>query len=453
MDVDGHKTSVSQLLPHSNGLLSWSSCGRYLAIAKDTRLSIRDADFGMSVVQVFTCVDMISSVQWAPHTNGDGTEMQLVLCAMYKRALVQVFSILDPSWQCKIAEGICGLIGAKWTPDTQHIITISDFRIHATVWSLVDTSKYVIRQPKLGNDGFTFSPDGMFLAVAERSECKDMIGIYNVDTWEMVSHFDVASYDLVEITWTMDGRAIFIRDTHLEYRFLLYSPDGTLLQTYEAYQNALGIKTVSWSPTGQLVAIGSYDEKVRVLSNLHWKTIAELEHPVTISSTKGQSSPVYINFPQMVFEEVQKNKNELVFLPTTLPNNVTVVNPDPLKELPRLGVGSIAWSFDAKILATRNDNMPRNIWLWKTETMELHAIIVLTKPVKSFRWSPNQNTLAFSSANNRVCLWSDSGITWIEVADAAFSILGLRWHPKNGNHLIAMSKSDFCCLQFSTQIN
>ena len=90
-------TNVSQLLPHSAGLLSWSSCGRYLAIAKDTRLNIRDATLNMAVIQVYTCVDIISSVQWAP-SDADG--LHLVLCAMYKRALVQVFSVTDPTWQC-----------------------------------------------------------------------------------------------------------------------------------------------------------------------------------------------------------------------------------------------------------------------------------------------------------------------------------------------------------------
>ncbi|EQC39534.1 hypothetical protein SDRG_02972 [Saprolegnia diclina VS20] len=435
-------TNVSQLLPHSAGLLSWSSCGRYLGIAKDTRLSIRDATLNMAVVQVYTCVDLISSVQWAPSDSSDG--LHLVLCAMYKRALVQVFSVTDPTWQCKIAEGICGLIGAKWTPDTRHIITISDFRIHATVWSLVDASKYVIRQPKLGTDGLTFSPDGAYLAVAERADCKDMLGIYNVGSWEMVSHFDVASYDLVEVQWTSDGRAICIRDTFLEYRLLFYAPDGSLLQSYEAYQHALGVKSLAWSPTGQFLAVGSYDERVRILSHMHYKPVAELEHPSSIAASRARSDPV------MVYEEVAPGRasKSLVFQAAALPHVVTTVQPDPLKESPRLGVGAMTWSHDATLLATRNDNMPHHIWIWTTQTMELHTVLVLTKPVKTFRWSPNACTLAFACANNRVCLWSSAGVTWIEVADEALAILSLRWHPTDGRHLLALGKSDFCCLYF-----
>lgn len=48
-----------------------------------------------------------------------------------------------------------------------------------------------------------------------------------------------------------------------QYKVLLYSLDGRLLSTYQAYQWSLGIKSVAWSPSSQFLAIGSYDEKVR----------------------------------------------------------------------------------------------------------------------------------------------------------------------------------------------
>jgi hypothetical protein len=82
---------------------------------------------------------------------------------------------------------------------------VSDFQLHATVWSLRDCSKYIIRHPKLGSEGFSFTSDGNFLAVAERTDCKDAVGIYNCDSWELVSHFQVDSYDLTEILWSPDN--------------------------------------------------------------------------------------------------------------------------------------------------------------------------------------------------------------------------------------------------------
>lgn len=43
----------------------------------------------------------------------------------------------------------------------------------------------------------------------------------------------------------------------------MYTPDGRNVGRYAAYEDALGVKTVAWSPTGKLLAIGSYDQKVR----------------------------------------------------------------------------------------------------------------------------------------------------------------------------------------------
>ena len=38
--------------------------------------------------------------------------------------------------------------------------------------------------------------------------------------------------------------------------------DGRCLSKYSAYEFALGIKSVCWSPSSQFLAIGSFDEKV-----------------------------------------------------------------------------------------------------------------------------------------------------------------------------------------------
>ena len=45
------------------------------------------------------------------------------------------------------------------------------------------------------------------------------------------------------------------------------------------------------------------------------------------------------------------------------------------KEMPKIGVGVVAWSHDAAYMATKNDSMPYHIWIWKTDSMELCALL------------------------------------------------------------------------------
>lgn len=65
---------------------------------------------------------------------------------------------------------------------------------------------------------------------------------------------------------------------------LIYSPDGRCLYKYQAYESGLGVKSVSWSPCGQFLAVGSYDQMLRVLNHLTWKTFAEFMHLSTVRS-------------------------------------------------------------------------------------------------------------------------------------------------------------------------
>lgn len=93
---------LSALYKQSNGLVQWSPNCRYIAIIRDNRLSIRSSDT-LQIIQVYSCIDLVQEVQWAP-------DSEYILVSMFKRCVVQVFSISNPSWSCKINEGVAGLV-------------------------------------------------------------------------------------------------------------------------------------------------------------------------------------------------------------------------------------------------------------------------------------------------------------------------------------------------------
>lgn len=71
----------------------------------------------------------------------------------------------------------------------------------------------------------------------------------------------------------------FFHGQNVEYVFAAYSPEGRRLGRFQAYEGALGIKMVRWSPSGQFVAIGSYDQKARIINHLTWRPVEEYSHP------------------------------------------------------------------------------------------------------------------------------------------------------------------------------
>ena len=44
----------------------------------------------------------------------------------------------------------------------------------------------------------------------------------------------------------------------------------------------VSLQGLQWSPSSQLVAVGSYDQSVRLLNNLTWSKIVEFKHKHTI---------------------------------------------------------------------------------------------------------------------------------------------------------------------------
>lgn len=127
------------------------------------------------------------------------------------------------------------------------------------------------------------------------------------------------------------------------------------------------MKSVSWSPSGQLLSIGSYDEKLRILNHMTWKTLAEHDH--TQTKVDGRSVDIYREHTFYDGETERTRyavEDSMVVVPTE--------TPDPTKPFPKLGVGMQAWSSDSALLFTRNDSAPTALWVWETVRSLLHAL-------------------------------------------------------------------------------
>ncbi|KAK6176062.1 hypothetical protein SNE40_014418 [Patella caerulea] len=434
--------NFSELFHQSGQLCRFSPDGKYLASAVDYRLVIRNTDT-LQIENVFSCIDSINYIEWS---NDSG----FILCAMIKRSVVQVWSVEQPEWICKINEGPAGLNKAIWSPDGRHILTTADFNIRITVWSLLSKSVSYIRYPKQCEKSVAFSNNGKFMALAERRDCSDFISIFACDNWTLLKNFECDTEDLAGVNWSPNDWVLCVWESELKYKVLIYHPDGSCLSKYSAYNWALGIKSISWSPTSQFLVIGSYDEKVRILNNRTWQKLIEFSHPATIDEenvavykeieTKTPSAPLDLDPPTASLFNAQ-SRYECQVLPVEIP----VVKPNVNKAHPKIGVSTCSFSPDSKYMFTRNDNMPCVLWIWEIKRLSLCAALMQAAPIKCVKWDPVRTRLALCTGNNKLYMWSPEGSLSVDVPAGRFNVQSIIWHP-SGDSLLLLDKDMMCVL-------
>ncbi len=177
---------------------------------------------------------------------------------------MQIFSLENPDWKCKIDEGSAGLNRVNWAPDSRHILTTSDFSLRITVWSLMNKSVSYMKYPKNISKCYEFSKNSKYLLLAERRDCKDFCSVFACDNWQLLKHFEVDTDDLEGLAWSPSGTTFAVWESPLEYKVLIYNIDGHCVNKFQPQKWTLGVKTAEWLPSGQLLAIGSFDQKVLI---------------------------------------------------------------------------------------------------------------------------------------------------------------------------------------------
>uniref|UniRef100_A0A672FET3 Uncharacterized protein n=1 Tax=Salarias fasciatus TaxID=181472 RepID=A0A672FET3_SALFA len=441
----------SDVFKQSNQLARISPDGKYLATCVQYRLVVRDVST-LQILQLYTCLDQISCMEWS-------SDSLFILCAMYKRGLVQVWSLEQPDWHCKIDEGSIGLVSSRWSPDGRHILNTTEFHLRITVWSLCNKAVSYIKYPKACDKGISFSRDGQYLALAERRQCKDCVSIFVCNNWHLLRHFETETEDLAGLEWSPSGCVLAVWDSCLEYKVLLYSLDGRLLSTFSAYDWSLGIKAVCWSPSSQFLAVGSYDEKVCILNHITWKKIMQFEHPAALDDSKATVYMEVEKRPARSSEEMSLHNiasstalfstqsNYDICLP---PVQIPVVDPDPDRANPAMGVSALAFSADSRYLATKNDNMATTVWVWDMQKLRLEAVLRHTSGVRCFQWSPRSARLALCTGNSNLYMWSPGGCIVVQVpSEGQFQVLSLSWHPA-GDRLVLLGKEQLCLCYLDT---
>ena len=92
-------------------------------------------------------------------------------------------------------------------------------------------------------------------------------------------------------------------------------------------------------------------------------------------------------------------------------------------------------------LATKCENMPNAVWIWDMSTLLLNTILIHLNEVKSFKFSPNSQTLVIGTGQARVFVWTPKGACVIDLPRNEYSIQApselhvkrVLWNPLGAN--------------------
>jgi WD40 repeat protein len=252
-----------------NGSCSFSPDSQFVANIVGNKICVRDLE-SLQIIHVFTALDNINSFVWSHDSS-------LIACAVSKKSIVQVWSIIDTTYKLQIYE-FAGVQTCFFSPCANFVFIPCDLNLKVSVWAIDGSYVGHINNPKSATKCYDFSPKGDSVAIAERKNGRDFIHVICLDTLEDLHSFEVETEDLADLKFSPDGKYICAWDSMMDYKLALYRLDGTLVNSYSAYENLLGIKKVQWGPTSQLIAIGSYDSKIRILNRINWKIVDIFDH-------------------------------------------------------------------------------------------------------------------------------------------------------------------------------
>ena len=373
--------------------IAFSPNSFYFAISKGIQLFIYSCQ-SLKPIKVYSFLDFIEDIKWSNSSN-------LILVGIYKRNRCEIRNIENDNFICAIDEGIQGMSNALFSPNSTHVLSFNQNVTKLTIRSLLDKNTLFISLPKFSKKGLSFSCQGKgnFMALAERKDTNDIIGIYFIKKWICLRRFSVDTEDLQDIKWSYDNSSIIIVDSPAVCKILIYNIFGELLNKIDIYQNKLGIKKFDISPNGHLYCLGLFDQSLRIYNNISYTCSSIFNHDKDILDNKN------VNYYK---EEIINQEGETKYVELKPPidlksENIYIKGSNLFNDkLPKIGISKMAFSYDNNYLATKNDNMPNVLFIWDLNIMSLQTVLIHLNEISCFEWMKTKNILFISTNNNKL---------------------------------------------------
>ena len=425
-----------------SGNIAFSPDSNYFAISKGIQLVVYSIQ-NLKPVKIYTFIDFIEDIKWSNNN-------QLILIGIYKRNRCEIRNIQNDNYLCTIDEGIQGMSNSLFSPDSLYILTINENITKLSIRSLQNKSLFYINLPKFSKKGISFSSQGKgnFMALAERKEAKDIIGIYYTTKWACIRRFQTETEDLQDLKWSYDNSSLIIIDTPALCKFLIYNILGELINKIDIYKNQLGIKQFEISPNGHLFCFGLYDQSLRIYNCVSYTCMGIFDHD------RDYLDDNKVNYYK---EEIISPEGETKYIelkpPVDLKNENIYIKGKNLfnDKMPKIGISKMSFSYDSNFLATKNDNMPNVLFIWNLNTMNLQTVLIHLNEVIYFKWNKNNNILFISTNNSKLYYFTLDSCKILHLANDFYN-KGLVF-SNDGNKMMVKDTNSFIMVNIDNMNN
>ena len=179
------------------------------------------------------------------------------------------------------------IVSVEFGSNESEVVVFADFNSRMTLWNVESGRAVEIKSPKFATAkcGYGYRPcfgsgsepdsghtSTRLFALLSRVDAQDILLLLAVPSYALVKNVVLPTTDAQGIKWSPDGRWLLIWEAaSLGYKIYVYTADGNLYRAYGGRdvgdgENVLGVKSVEWSPKGDILAIGDYAKRVTLLN-------------------------------------------------------------------------------------------------------------------------------------------------------------------------------------------
>ncbi|WVO13051.1 hypothetical protein L204_100661 [Cryptococcus depauperatus] len=420
----------------------------------------------------------IDNLQW----SGDG--LYLLIHSSHAK-MAWVYGLAEEIQSARIAGmSVEGLSKVEWAKSGREVLAWTDFNLKLSIYDLRTGEAKVIQGIKSNCGCYTYSPDSRYLATIEKHFGKEYTGIYDIhDSYSLIRHFGLTTTDAQGILWSPCGRYIAVWDTRLSYSLYIHSPLGPQISNFTPSSltfllrpeemSGLGVRAITWAPTGRWLAVGGWDGKVRILENEGWTSICTISVGMRVS---GSNTTVWREPEDWLRDTRGRGIVQFNRQPRPAPP-FPILRPDLSKPNPRMGVCQISFEHSATLFLIRLESQPCVVHIYSflpapksDQPVVDHLVsLVFTKEVKKAKWCPVGKKASVVTCGGGVYFW-DKEAQWAEedttlsdipadkhddqsgIAEgvgipthAEFSAQDIQW-SQDGKALAILDRSQFCLL-------